>query len=94
MARVRSLSQYFSVALNIYDYAITFEAERTRIWKRKRTRVSLLFLANRYLAILYSAVIILKLGDSIEAVSAHQRLDSGFIEPLFRGAKPALSQES
>ncbi|KAI0345922.1 hypothetical protein BDW22DRAFT_1343175 [Trametopsis cervina] len=54
-------------ALNIYDYAITFEAERTRIWKRKRTRVSLLFLANRYLAILYSAVIILKLGDSIEA---------------------------
>ncbi|KAI0087745.1 hypothetical protein BDY19DRAFT_907197 [Irpex rosettiformis] len=47
--------------LNLFEYIITFELERRRIWARKRTAVTWIFIVNRYLAVAYSISMILLL---------------------------------
>ena len=41
------------VALTVYEYLLSFEAERRVIWGRKRSIPTMLFLSNRYLLWLY-----------------------------------------
>ena len=49
-------ANYFSVALYIYDYAITFSREVDLFWGRRFTGASLLFLLNRYLNLAHMVV--------------------------------------
>ncbi|KAI0087746.1 hypothetical protein BDY19DRAFT_952927, partial [Irpex rosettiformis] len=54
-------------AINLFEYVITFELERRRIWARKRTAVTWIFLVNRYLAVAYGISMLLSLGIATEA---------------------------
>ena len=49
----------FISAVLVYEYIITFDQERLAIWKRKYTFATWLFVANRYLAILYGIMLLL-----------------------------------
>ncbi|PSR75263.1 hypothetical protein PHLCEN_2v9229 [Hermanssonia centrifuga] len=40
---------YAMCALATYEYIITFNQERTMIWRRKWSMVTWIFMANRYL---------------------------------------------
>lgn len=46
------LSSFNYTALLLYDMAITFSDEYQHMWKGKKTGVTILFLANRYLMLL------------------------------------------
>jgi hypothetical protein len=44
--------------LILYEHAITFDKEVEFIWKRKRSPITFLFVANRYGAALYGVLAI------------------------------------
>lgn len=54
-------------AVNIFEYVITFELERRRIWRSRLSAVTVIFLINRYLAVAYSISMILSLCVVTEA---------------------------
>ncbi|KIP02600.1 hypothetical protein PHLGIDRAFT_78912 [Phlebiopsis gigantea 11061_1 CR5-6] len=47
---------FYSLALVVYEYAITVNQELTFIWKRKLTGATALFVANRYLSVLLTII--------------------------------------
>ncbi|KAI0801989.1 hypothetical protein BC629DRAFT_1275220, partial [Irpex lacteus] len=51
-----------------FEYVITFELERRRIWRSRLSAVTVIFLINRYLAVAYSISMILSLCVVTEAV--------------------------
>ncbi|KAI0702253.1 hypothetical protein BC835DRAFT_1411083 [Cytidiella melzeri] len=77
VAKVRNLAIVNRIdiaiaALNIYEYIITFELERKRIWQRKWSWVKWIFMVNRYLAVAYSISMILLLSIATEALSSNK----------------------
>lgn len=81
----------------LYDYLITFEQERKTIWQRKFSGATLLFLLNRYLALLYGALSVttdgVKVSDFLlpvwhSSLTSHVsvvrtcHLDTMFLRPL------------
>ena len=55
----RLVSSEYLAALTLYEYLLTFNAERRVIWGRKLTLPSMLFLLNRYSLWLFSMSTIL-----------------------------------
>ena len=49
------------LALVYYDYMLTFSSEVRCIWMRKITAPSVLFLINRYLSLIFFAIIFIQL---------------------------------
>ncbi|KAI0801991.1 hypothetical protein BC629DRAFT_1284491, partial [Irpex lacteus] len=43
------------IVVNIAEYLVTIQYEVSRVWKRKHSLVTYIFLANRFLTMLYSA---------------------------------------
>lgn len=57
------------LALIFYEYLATFPAEVRYFWRRRITGASLLFFANRYLVLVYSAALLRGAGPFTKHVS-------------------------
>ena len=58
------------VAVLLFEYLVTFDQEILAIWKRKYTFATWLFVANRYLVILYGIMLLLADQVTGQLVSA------------------------
>lgn len=60
-----------TLALIVYDYVITFSEEITYIWQSKSSLVFVLFVLNRYGALLYGGLGVISEYTRSQEVSSH-----------------------
>ena len=62
-----------TLALMLYEYAITIDREVILFWKGKKTMAWVLFVANRYLSLLYHLVLVIPWSSAylVSKVSRH-----------------------
>ena len=74
-----------SVALLIYEYALTFDRELRMVWQRKFNNGTVLFAVNRYLAICY--------GIALSVSNQAKGQDVGLVYYLMAANSPDRTSE-